>query len=68
MKEYYVLWQLYERLISYSLCLQLKKDQHQNNFQLNLSEDEIRILINLIDKRLEELTNDKEKQYENNQN
>lgn len=68
MKEYYVLWQLYERLISYSLCLQLKKDQHQNNFQLNLSEDEIRILINLIDKKLEELTNDKEKQYENNQN
>ena len=60
MKEYYVLWQLYERLISYSLCLQLKKDQHQNNFQLDLSEDEIRILINLIDKRLEELENDKE--------
>lgn len=66
MKEYYVLWQLYERLISYSLCLQLKKDQHQNNFQLDLSEDEIRMLINLIDKRPEELTSDKEKQYENN--
>ena len=60
MKEYYLLWQLYERLISYSLCLQLKKDQHQNNFQLDLSEDEIRILINLIDKRLEELADDKE--------
>ena len=60
MKEYCALWQLYERLISYSLCLQLKKDQHQNNFQLDLSEDEIRILINLIDKRLEDLTNGKE--------
>lgn len=66
MKEYYVLWQLYERLISYSLCLQLKKDQHQNNFHLDLSEDEIRILINLIDKRLENLEDDKENYYENN--
>lgn len=60
MKERYILSDLYKRFISYSLCLQLKKDQHQNNFQLDLSEDEIRILINLIDKRLEELTDDKE--------
>lgn len=66
MKECYVLSHLYKRLISYSLCLQIKKDQNQNNFQLNLSEDEIRILINLIDKRLEELANDKENYYENN--
>ena len=60
MKERYILSDLYKRFISYSLCLQLKKDQHQNNFHLDLSEDEIRILINLIDKRLEELTDDKE--------
>ena len=60
MKERYILSDLYKRFISYSLCLQLKKDQHQNNFQLDLSEDEIRILINLIDKRLEDLANDKE--------
>ena len=60
MKERYILFDLYKRFISYSLCLQLKKDQHQNNFHLDLSEDEIRILINLIDKRLEELTDDKE--------
>ena len=60
MKERYMLWQLYERLISYSLCLQLKEDHHQNNFQLDISEDEIRILINLIDKRLEELEDNKE--------
>ena len=60
MKERYILFDLYKRFISYSLCLQLKKDQHQNNFQLDLSEDEIRILINLINKRLEELTNGKE--------
>ena len=60
MKERYILFDLYKRFISYSLCLQLKKDQHQNNFHLDLSEDEIRILINLIDKRLEELMNDKE--------
>ena len=66
MKEYCALWQLYERLISYSLCLQLKKDQHQNNFQLDLSEDEIRILINLIDKRLENLEDEEEKRRENN--
>ena len=66
MKEYYVLWRLYERLISYSLCLQLKKDQHQNNFQLDLSEDEIRILINLIDKRLEDLEDEEGERRENN--
>ena len=60
MKECYILSDLCKRFIYYSLCLQLKKDQHQNNFQLDLSEDEIRILINLIDKRLEELANDKE--------
>lgn len=60
MKERYILSDLCKRFISYSLCLQLKKDQHQNNFQLDLSEDEIRILINLIDKRLEELEDDKE--------
>lgn len=60
MKERYILSDLCKRFISYSLCLQLKKDQHQNNFQLDLSEDEIRILINLIDKRLEELADDKE--------
>lgn len=60
MKERYILSDLYERFISYSLCLQLKKDQHQNNFQLDLSEDEIRILINLIDKRLEELADNRE--------
>lgn len=60
MKEYYVLWQLYERLISYSLCLQLKEDQNRNNFQLDLSGGEICILVNLINKRLEELEDDKE--------
>lgn len=60
MKEYCVLWQLYERLISYSLCLRVKKDQNQNNFHLDLSEDEIRILINLIDKRLEDLEDEEE--------
>ena len=60
MKERYILSDLYKRFISYSLCLQLKKDQHQNNFQLDLSEDEIRILIKLIDKRLEELEDNKE--------
>ena len=60
MKERYILSDLYKRFISYSLCLQLKKDQHQNNFQLDFSEDEIRILINLIDKRLEDLEDNKE--------
>ena len=60
MKERYILSDLYKRFISYSLCLHIKKYQNQNNFQLNLSEDEVHILINLIDKRLEELTDDKE--------
>lgn len=60
MKERYILSDLCKRLISYSLCLQLKKDQHQNNFQLDLSEDEIRMLVDLINKRLEELANNKE--------
>ena len=60
MKERYILSDLYKSFISYSLCLQLKEDHNQNNFQLDISEDEIRILINLIDKRLEELTNGKE--------
>ena len=59
MKERYILSDLYKRFISYSLCLRVKKDQNQNNFHLDLSEDEIRILINLIDKRLEDL-DDKE--------
>ena len=59
MKESYILSDLYKRFISYSLCLRVKKDQNQNNFHLDLSEDEIRILINLIDKRLEDL-DDKE--------
>ena len=60
MKERYILSDLYKRFISYSLYLQLKEDHHQNNFQLDISEDEIRILINLIDKRLEELEDNKE--------
>ena len=60
MKERYILSDLYKSFISYSLCLQLKEDHHQNNFQLDISEDEIRILINLIGKRLEELTNEEE--------
>ena len=68
MKERYVLLSLCERLISYSLCLQVKKDQHQNNFQLDLSEDEIRMLVNLINKRIEELADEKEGWHENNQN
>lgn len=59
MKEYYVLSSLCRKILSYSVWSQLKKDQHQNNFQLDLSEDEIRILINLIDKRLEELEDNK---------
>lgn len=66
MKERYVLLSLCERLISYSLCLQVKKDQHQNNFQLNLSEDEIHMLVDLIDKRIEELADGKEEWRENN--
>lgn len=66
MKESYILSDLCKRFISYSLCLQLKKDQHQNNFQLDLSEDEIRVLINLIDKRLEDLEDEEEERRENN--
>ncbi len=58
MKERYVLLSLCERLISYSLCSQMEKDQ--NNFQLDLSEDEIRMLVDLIYKRIEELENGKE--------
>ena len=60
MKECYILSDLYKRFISYSLCLRVKKDQNQNNFHLDLSEDEIRILINLIDKRLEVLEDEEE--------
>ena len=66
MKERYILSDLYERFISYSLCLRVKKDRNQNNFHLDLSEDEIRILINLIDKRLEDLEDKEEERRENN--
>lgn len=58
MKECYILSDLCKRFISYSLCLRVKKDQNQNNFHLDLSEDEIRVLIDLIDKRLEDLENE----------
>ena len=60
MKEYYVLSSLCRRILSYSVWSQVREDQNRNNFQLDLSGDEIRILIKLIDKRLEELANDKE--------
>lgn len=60
MKEYYVLLSLYRRIFSYSVWSQVREYRNQNNFHLDLSEDEIRILINLINKRLEELMNDKE--------
>ena len=60
MKEYYVLLSLYRRIFSYSVWSQVREYQNQNKFHLDLSEDEIRILIHLIDKRLEELMNDKE--------
>ena len=60
MKEYYVLLSLYRRIFSYSVWSKVREYQNQNNFHLDLSEDEIRILINLIDKRLEELMNNKE--------
>ena len=66
MKEYYVLSSLCRRILSYSVWSQVREDQSRNNFQLDLSGDEICILVNLINKRLEELTNDKDKQYENN--
>lgn len=58
MKEQYVLSCLCKRLISYSLCSRVKKDQ--NNFQLDLSKDEIRMIVNLIDKRLKELADNRE--------
>lgn len=60
MKEYYVLSSLCRRILSYSVWSQVKKDQDQNNFHLDLSEDEIRILINLIYKRLEDLEDEEE--------
>lgn len=61
MEEYYMLTSLCKMLISYSLCSRVKKDQNQNKFQLNLSEDEIRVLVDLIDRRLEELASKNEK-------
>lgn len=67
MKEYYVLSSLCRRILSYSVWSRFREDQHQNNFQLDLSGDEICILVNLINKRLEELENEKEKKdCENN--
>ena len=66
MKERYILSDLCKRFISYSLCLRVKKDQNQNNFHLDLSEDEIRVLIDLIDKRLEDLENEEGGRCENN--
>ena len=56
MKEYYVLSSLCRRILSYSVWSQVRED----NFQLDLSGDEICILVNLINKRLEELADDKE--------
>lgn len=61
MEEYYMLTSLCKILISYSLCSRVRKDQNQNKFQLNLSEDEVRVLVDLIDKRLEELASKNEK-------
>lgn len=60
MEEYYMLTSLCKMLISYSLCSRVKKSK-SNKFQLNLSEDEIRVLVDLIDKRLEELASKNEK-------
>ena len=60
MEEYYMLTSLCKILISYSLCSRMKKDQNQNKFQINLSENEIRILVDLIDKRLKELADNRE--------
>ena len=60
MKEYYVLSSLYRRILSDSVWSQVREDQTRNNFQLDLSGDEICILVNLINKRLEELADDKE--------
>lgn len=53
MKERYVLSYLCKRLISYSLWSRVEKDR--NNFRIDFSEDEIHILVDLMDKRLEEL-------------
>lgn len=61
MEEYYMLTSLCKILISHSLYSRVRKDQNQNKFQLNLSEDEIRMLVDLIDKRLEELASKNEK-------
>lgn len=60
MKEYYVLSSLCRRILSYSVWSRFREDRHQNNFQLDLSGDEICILVNLINKRLEELADEKE--------
>ena len=60
MKEYYVLSSLCRRILSYSVWSQVREDQSRNNFQLDLSGDEICILVNLINKRMEELADDKE--------
>ena len=60
MEEYYMLTSLCKMLISYSLCSRVKKSK-SNKFQLNLSEDEIRVLVDPIDKRLEELASKNEK-------
>lgn len=60
MKEYYVLSSLCRRILSYSVWSQVRKDQNRNNFQLDLSRDEICMLVNLINKRLEELEDGKE--------
>ena len=60
MEEYYMLTSLCKMLISYSLCSRVKKSK-SNKFQLNLSGDEIRVLVDPIDKRLEELASKNEK-------
>lgn len=60
MKEYYMFSSLCRRILSYSVWSQFRKDQHQNNFQLDLSGDEICILVNLINKRLEEIEDENE--------
>ena len=66
MKEYYVLSSLCRRILSYSVWSQVREDQNRNNFQLDLSEDEIRVLVDLIDKRLEDLENEEGERRENN--
>lgn len=63
MKEYYVLSSLCRRILSYSVWSQVREDQSRNNFQLDLSGDEICILVNLINKRLEELASKNENDY-----